>query len=157
MTPAGFEIIAPVMMALRDETASLKPEVSDQRTATQRVVRSMEHAVTFKLDIDDIKKFIHELRNHERSNSDTNARNVAGPVLNRANESRRKPERITSGVQHNNGRSRHQLSHGQTNRQNNGPRLPVSEPMLMLLKVPKRKNVLGIRYVARTEEITTTK
>ena len=44
--------------------------------------------------------------------ADTYARIVAGPVLNRANEPRRIPERITSGVQHNNGSSRHHLSHG---------------------------------------------
>ena len=59
MPPAGFEIIAPVMMALRDEIASLKAEVSEQRTATQRDVRSMEHVVTIKQDVDDTKKFIH--------------------------------------------------------------------------------------------------
>ena len=46
--PGGFEITAPVMMTLRDEFASLKAEVSEQRTATQRDVRSMELIVTLK-------------------------------------------------------------------------------------------------------------
>ena len=77
MPPAGFEIIAPVILALRDEAASLKAEVSEQRTATQRDVCSMEHVVTIKQDVDDIKKFIHELRNHERNSSDKFARIVA--------------------------------------------------------------------------------
>ena len=70
--------------------------------------------MTIKQDVDDIKKFIHELRNHERNNSDTFARIVSGPVLNRSNEPGHIPERITLGVQPNNGRSRHHLSRGQT-------------------------------------------
>ena len=61
MPPVRFEIIAPVTIALRDENASLKAEVSEQRTAMQRDFRSMEHVVTIKQDVDYIKKFIHEL------------------------------------------------------------------------------------------------
>ena len=64
MPPAGFEIIAHVMMALRDEIASLKAKVSEQRTATQLDFRSMKHVVKIKQDVDDIKKLIHELRSH---------------------------------------------------------------------------------------------
>ena len=45
MPSAGFEIIAPVMMSLRDEIASLKAEVSEQRTGTQRDLCSVEHVV----------------------------------------------------------------------------------------------------------------
>ena len=81
----------------------------------------MEHVVTIKQGVDDIKKFNHKLRNHERNNSDTFAKTVAGPALNWTNESRCIPERITSGVKPNNGGSRHHLSHGQPNRPNNGP------------------------------------
>ena len=104
----------------------------------------LEHVVKIKQDVDDIKKFIHELRNHERNNSDTYARIVAGPVLNRANEPRRIPERITSGVQHNNGRSRHHLSHGQNNRQNNGPgpaRQVSNDPQLALNARPENAHI----------------
>ena len=114
MPPAGFEIIAPVMMPLRDEIAPPKAEVSEQRTAMQCDFRSMERAVSTKHDVDDIKTFIHELRKHERNNSDTFGRIVSGPVLNRSNDSRHISERITSGLQPNNGKSRHHLSQGKT-------------------------------------------
>ena len=83
MPPAGFQIIAPVMMALRDETASLKAEVSNSvRLATQRDVRSMEHVVALKQDVDDVKNFIHELRNHEQNNFDSFDRIVSECVMN---------------------------------------------------------------------------
>ena len=48
MPSSGFDIVASVIMALRDEIESLKAEVSKNRTATQRDVRSMEHVVTIK-------------------------------------------------------------------------------------------------------------
>ena len=38
--------------------ASLKAEVSEDRSATQRDVSSMGHAVTIQKNVDDIKKFI---------------------------------------------------------------------------------------------------
>ena len=142
MPPAAFEIIAPVMMALRDDIASLKAEVSEQRTATQRDIRSMEHVETKKQGVDDIKKFIHEVRNHELNNSYTFARIVAGPVLNRSFESRRIPERITQGVQPNNGRSRHHLTHGHNNRPSNviGSAQQVSnDPKLALNARPENE------------------
>ena len=114
LPPTWFNIIAPVLMALRDEIASLKAEVSEQRTATQRDVRSMEHVVTVKYHVDGIKKFIHELPNHKADISDTFARIVSGPVSNRSNEPRHIPERIRSGEQPNNRGSCHHLSQGQT-------------------------------------------
>ena len=96
MPPAGLDIIAPVIKALRDEIASLKFEVSEQRRATQRDVRLMEHLVSIKLDFDDIEKFIHELCDHRRNNFDMFARIVSGPDLNCSNEPRHISERITS-------------------------------------------------------------
>ena len=55
-----------MIMTLRDEVTSLKAEISEQRVATQRDVRSLEHVVTINQDVDDIKKFIHELeRKHQ--------------------------------------------------------------------------------------------
>ena len=55
MLPAGFEIIAPVIMALRDEKTSVKADISEQRVVTQRDVRSSDHVVVIKQDVDDIK------------------------------------------------------------------------------------------------------
>ena len=68
MLPSRFGPNAPVIMALRDETASLKAEVSEHRTATQHDARLMEHVVTIKQDDDDIKKFNHEIRNQKGIN-----------------------------------------------------------------------------------------
>ena len=42
MPPAGFDFIAPVIIAFRDEIVPLKAEVLEQRTATQRDVRSSD-------------------------------------------------------------------------------------------------------------------
>ena len=106
MPSAGFNIFAPVLMALRDEFASLKAEVSEQHTATQRDVRPMELFVTMKQDVDDFKKFIDELRNPIANNSDTFARIVSGLVSIRSNEYRNIPERNRLGKQPNNGHPR---------------------------------------------------
>ena len=82
-------------MALRDEIASLNAKVSDHRTAIQRDFRSMEHFVTIKQDVDDTKKFFHELRSHKEDNSLTFAGVVSGPVPSRSNESRHIPEGLS--------------------------------------------------------------
>ena len=58
MPPSGLDIIASVIMTLRDEIASFKAEVLEHSTPTQRDVRSMEHVVTIKQDIDAIENFI---------------------------------------------------------------------------------------------------
>ena len=76
--------------------------------------------MTMKQDFDFIRKFIHEICNHERNSSDTLAKIVPGPVLNRLNEPRHTPERNRSGVHPKIGSSRHHLSQGQT------PANPVS-------------------------------
>ena len=66
MPPSGFGPIAPVIMALRDEIASLKADVSEHRTAIQHDARLMEHVVAIKQAVYDIEKFNHELRNQKR-------------------------------------------------------------------------------------------
>ena len=56
-----------MIMALRNQNASFKAEVSERRNATQCDARLMEHAVTIKQDFDEIKKFFfHELSHSYR-------------------------------------------------------------------------------------------
>ena len=91
----------------------------------------MEHAVEIKQDVDDIKKFIHELCSHKANNSNMFARIVSGPVLNRSNEPKQIPERIRSGEQANNGSSRNHLSQGQSS---GNPPVPVPATVNLLNK-----------------------
>ena len=49
--PSGFDIIALVVMESRDGITSLKAEVSEHRTTTQRDVRSVKHVLTIKHDV----------------------------------------------------------------------------------------------------------
>ena len=110
MPPAGFEIIAPVMMALRDEIASLKAEISEKRTATQHDVHSFEHVVTIKQDVDYIKKLIHELR--KKKSDDLFAAIASGPASTRANGRGHIPKGISSVRQPNNGTASRHPSQG---------------------------------------------
>ena len=94
LPPYVFGLVEPVIMALRDEIASLKAGVSEHRTATQRHVRSMEQFMTIKEDVADIKKFTHELRSHKEDSSHIFAGMISEPVPNRSNEHRNIPESI---------------------------------------------------------------
>ena len=62
MPPANFEIIAPVMMTLRDEVSHLRFELSELRKATEKDQKSFEAVSTVKQDVADIKKLLHSLR-----------------------------------------------------------------------------------------------
>ena len=64
MSPFAFNPFAPVLIALIDEIAFLKAEVSEHRKAAQRNVCSIEHVVMIKQDVDNFDKLTHELRNH---------------------------------------------------------------------------------------------
>lgn len=61
-----------------------------------------------------IRKFIHELRNHKEEKSLTFAGILSGPVSSRSNESRHITESIKLAQHSNNRSSRHHLSYGQT-------------------------------------------
>ena len=110
MPPAGFKILAPVIMTLRDEITSLKAEISEQRVAIQSDVRSLEHVVTIKHDVGDIKTFIHERR--KKTSDDAFAAIVSGPASTGANERRHIPKGISSVRQPNNGTTSRHLSKG---------------------------------------------
>ena len=62
MPPANFEIIAPVMMTLRDEVSHLRIELSELRKATEKDQKSFEAVSTVKQDVADIKKLLHSQR-----------------------------------------------------------------------------------------------
>ena len=56
MPPSNFEIIAPLMMRLRDEVSHLRVELSELRKATEKYPKSIEAVSTVKQDVADIKK-----------------------------------------------------------------------------------------------------
>ena len=60
--PSNFEIIAPVIMTLRDEVSHLRIELSELRKATEKDQKSFETVSTVKQDVADIKKTLHSLR-----------------------------------------------------------------------------------------------
>ena len=59
---AGFDAIANILIALREEIVSLREEVTQLRTSTQRDHRSLEEVYTVAQDVTDIKTLLHQER-----------------------------------------------------------------------------------------------
>ena len=103
MPPCWLGPNTPVIMGPGDEIASSKAEVSKHRNATQREFRLKQHYVTIKQGVEDINKFLHELRSCIGDISRTLHGIVSGPVPNRSNWPENNPERIKFGRQPNHG------------------------------------------------------